>query len=113
MSRVPPQGDISRERACSRLLGHHEDGSENVCGKAPVVHIAWRFDPDGVVQGWVCEEHEKEAFTRWHPADHHPVGESCGMPGTLWFHGEPSECRFDDLPTAEPERTVAVAEATA
>lgn len=94
-------------RACSFLVGVFPDGSEDVCGKPPVRHIAWRDTAEGVEPGWACQAHvwDAEAFDC---VGHHPVGACCGMPGARWVRAE-NVCRVDDdgLPVAEPVRSVA------
>jgi hypothetical protein len=106
-SNLPPLGEPSQERKCSRTINGIVGPGEILCGKPAVHHLDW-----GPAAGYVCEEHREEALTRWTPKAHHPVGPACGMPGSVWFdatwEGEAqSWCSIPDLPTAEPVRAVA------
>lgn len=103
------------QRTCSRLLGFEGD-RDLLCGKPASVHVIYWWDPApkggeaGFDHGFCCPMHWADFQRRWNCAGHHEVNEVCGMPGSRIAVDRP--CFFDDLPTAEPERRLAVAVAS-
>lgn len=93
-----------RERQCTR-----EMASGGVCGRSPVLHIMWEDlgVGEGVEHGMACAGHVEEVRRLWKPWATHAIGDCCGMPGST-FRVEENICVFEDLPTAEPLRALAV-----
>lgn len=57
-----------------------------------VVHLIWT--PDGE-NGFACEDHRREALTRWCPYAVHELGPDCGMPDSRFIEEE-NTCRVPD-----------------
>lgn len=114
---LPPLGDPhDKARRCMRHIAEDDQGREIVCGKPAIRHIIfwWREAAEGEHpddcwdNGFACAEHWREFGKRWSCAAAHALTPACGMPGSR-CHFEENTCTFDDLPTVEPERVIAVA----
>lgn len=103
-TKKPPFGQEQIHRICNRrvLPQFDENGDDVICGAEGKFHIIW--DIETMENGYACLDHASEATERWQPDAWHPMGDCCGMPGSLYFAQE-NVCRYEDgLPVAEVER---------
>ncbi len=87
---LSPSGVL--ERVCGRII----DAAGTICGRPPMIHLAWEDTPEGIVHGFACGRHALELIKDGHRVPGaHKLGADCGMPGSLWSD---EFCRVDDLP---------------
>jgi hypothetical protein len=114
---IPPLGPENlTQRVCSRVIGYKADTEMIICGREATEHIIywWGEEPQGTYgecydHGFACAEHWADYQRHWTYAGHHEINHACGMPGSR-LHPE-TACWLEDLPVAEPVRTLAVVSA--
>jgi hypothetical protein len=70
----PPLFGSAIARQCTRWLGDRN------CAAAPVMHVAWVIDDDGIEAGFVCASHVDELGSFWIYAQADPRGEHLPLP---------------------------------
>lgn len=82
----PDLGPTGQIRGCNRWM------TDRPCGAIANWHVIWDTD---MRNGIVCDDHAREAQSRWVPISIHPFNAPCMIPGSLFVVDE-NRCVFDD-----------------
>ncbi len=106
MKPLPNFGEPSREtRRCNYAPRMGPATDETACGRPAVVHVAWT--PGLGRLSFLCERDVGAVLDGSRHFRFHPMGPSCGMPGSL-FDPDANQCVMGEMQTAE-ERELSLA----